>query len=111
MRRAQTTILLIAVLVPASGLVLVGLVALGVRVRAERAQRFADAAALSAVLGRPYPQQPGVSVVIDTFGSSVRASVVLRASRLGGSMLQPSATALARPITTADGQRGAVLVG
>lgn len=116
MRRGQATILLLAVLLPASLLGLVGLAYLGARVQGERAQRVADTAALRAAQGLPVVAEPGAAVQIREHGDQVRARVRLRRTRLDGLGVvgvdfTARASAVARAITTGDGMAGAVLVG
>lgn len=116
MRRGQATILLLAVLLPASLLGLVGLAYLGARVQGERAQRLADTAALRAAQGLPVAAVPDAEVQILAHGDQVRASVRLRRTTLDGLGLTgieftARAAAVARAITTGDGTSGAVLVG
>lgn len=115
-RRAQTTIIALALLVPATGIALVGLALLGGRVHGERAQRLADTAALLAARGRPIPPVAGAEITVERYGTGWRSAVrlrtvVLHLPGLGSTAVQPEAAAVARPITTSDGRPGAILVG
>ena len=116
MHRGQATILLLAIVVPVSGIALLGLALLGARVQGERAQRLADVAALELALGRQPVVPSGVELEVASFGGATRVTVRLPHTRLelgevGPSVFTAEATALARPITTADGHPGAVLIG
>lgn len=114
MRRGQATLLLLALGAPIALLAVIGIGLLGVRVRAERAQRLADVAALRAILHQaPAPAGDAVVTVVHS-SSGVRADVRLRAWRLdlplvGAVVITPRATASARGITTVDGEPGAIL--
>jgi hypothetical protein len=116
MRRAQATVLLVAVLLPVAGVAMVGLALLGARVQGERAQRLADGAALTMARGRTPVVPPGVELDAAPFGGGTRVTVRLTRAHstlqvgLAGA-ITATATAVARPITTADGRPGAVLVG
>ena len=115
-RRAQTTILAVALLLPAAGIGLLGLSLIGARVQGERAQRLADTAALLAARGRPIPQAPDAEITVERYGLGWRATVRLRPPaigllELGPTGIHPQAAAIARPSTTGDGDPGAILVG
>ena len=114
-RQGQSTILVLVLLLPACAIAMVGLALLGARVQGERAQRLADVAALRAAEGLAVGSEPGVELVVQPQGLAWRASVRLRTTRLslvsGRVAFSARASAVARPITTADGRPGAVLVG
>lgn len=117
MRRGQGAVLLVAAALPALAFAGVALACLGARVRVERAQRVADAAALAAALGAPPPASSGLRVAVVRSSGVYRAAVDHAVVRLRLPLLRGvasygvSASAAARPTRTADGRRGAVLVG
>ncbi|MGI9187660.1 MAG: hypothetical protein ACR2J9_09150 [Gaiellales bacterium] len=108
--------LVVALLLPASVLALVGLALLGSRVQGERAQRLADAAALRAALDRRQrPTRDGVITTRQAGGAWI-ATVQLRPTSLRLIGLPPvaftaRASAVARRISPVDGGSGAVLIG
>ena len=115
-RRGQTTILLLAVLLPVTSVALLGLAFLGARVQGERAQRLADVAALSIALGHQAVVPAGGELDVAAYGAATRVTVTLPPTRLavagvGDTGFAAKATAVARSTITADGQPGAVLVG
>lgn len=113
MRRAQASVIAIALLVPACALGLVGLACLGARVQGELAQRRADTAALRSALNLPVEDR---AAIVTVTGERLRAHVALTALRLrlplvGEVTYTAQADAMARATTTADGRDGAVLIG
>lgn len=116
MRHGQATILMLAVLLPVSLLGLLGLAYVGARVQGERAQRFADTAALRAAQGLPVTAESGVLVEVRARGGQIRATAHLPGTTLDalsvfGVDFTGRASAVARTVTTSDGGAGAVLVG
>lgn len=115
-RRGQTTLLVLALLLPAAALGLLGLAFLGARARGEHAQRLADVAALRAARGLPQSGTPGAELTVQRHGSGWRVTArlrptALRALGLGPLDFTPAASAIARATITADGRPGAILVG
>lgn len=115
-RRGQATVLAIAVLTPAGILALVGLALLGARVQGEHAQRLADAAALRSAMDLPMTGQAEAVITRRRVAGTWAVVVRLRPTRLRLLGLPqvaftPEASAVARRITTDDGDAGAILVG
>ena len=125
-RRGQVTVGLLAGILPALVLAAVAVMFVGVRANAERAQRFADAAALQAAVtgGSVSPalvsEQIGLgaesTLTLSERGSMVTAHVQLPRltfwiplARQTG-VIAPEAWSSARGVILADGEAGAVRV-
>ena len=125
-RRGQVTVGLLAGILPALVLAAVAVMFVGVRANAERAQRFADAAALQAAVtgGSVSPalvsEQIGLGAE-STLTLSQRGAVVTAHVQLPRLtfwiplarqtvVIAPEAWSSARCVTLADGEAGAVLV-
>ena len=117
MRRGQAAVLVAACALPALALALIALACLGARVRAERAQRLADTAALRVALGLDAPAVGAARLAIGTSGAEAWAAVAVPPGRLvipllrGPLRYDVRAVAAARRVRTAEGRTGAVLVG
>ncbi len=115
-RRGQTTVLALALMIPASAIGMTGLACLGARVQAERAQRLADVAALRAALNLPVEADMEGEITLLRHGDDWVATARLRPLRVqlplvGAVAYAARASAAARAVATADGAPGAVLVG
>ncbi len=126
-RRGQATLLVLLLCLPAALLAVIALALLGARAQAERAQRLADTAALTAAVALPVHLSvsslrqrldlaPGDTLQLIYGGSTVQAVVMLNGVRIAlplsqrAAVIQPTASSRAEPITRADGGRGAVRV-
>ncbi|PHX80965.1 MAG: hypothetical protein CK540_05210 [Thermoleophilia bacterium] len=125
-RRGQVTVGLLAGILPALVLAAVAVMFVGVRANAERAQRFADAAALQAAVMRGSESQELVAQQIglgedSTLTLSEREAVVTAHVQLPRLtfwiplarqtvVIAPEAWSSARGVTLADGEAGAVRV-
>ena len=126
MRRGQVTVGLLAGILPALVLAAVAVMFVGVRANAERAQRFADAAALQAAVtgGSVSPalvsEQIGLgaesTLTLSERGSMVTAHVQLPRLTFWIPLarqtvvIAPEAWSSARGVILADGEAGAVRV-
>lgn len=125
-RRGQVTVGLLAAILPTLVLAAVAVMFVGVRANAERAQRFADAAALQAAVIRGAEPQELVAKQIglgadSTLTLSERGAVVTAHVELPRLtfwiplarqtvVIAPEAWSSARAVTLADGEAGAVRV-
>lgn len=125
-RRGQVTVGLLAGILPALVLAAVAVMFVGVRANAERAQRFADAAALQAAVSTGAASQELVATQIglgedSTLTLSERGAIVTAHVQLPRLtfwiplarqtvVIAPEASSSARNVTLADGEAGAVRV-